>query len=260
MKKNCDESQKNLIVEYIKILKNNLSISINIHPPSLVNLLQDERIRYLNLNDNLRANAIINYDKELIAKRKGLDYLLFGIDGDKLNSGALNLGNIGLISYGSVCVFLKFDDNIKKNISFLEDNPFNYINYSSESFNFSLPYGSKALWYTVHKLAIIKHKNDFLCDKKLTEFELSNLVLSSNGNKKNDRFIEAQIYQQITRSSISKIIISLSACRKNRAEGIIGKIEEHSKKLLEHYAKSCQQMISDQLELFLPDVTFEVIK
>lgn len=257
---NCEECQKDLIFEYMRTLKNNISISINVHPPSLVNILQDERIRLVNLHDNLRANAMINYDKDLIAKRKGLDNLVFEVDGDKLNFGAVNLGNIGLVSYGAACVFLKSDDKLKKNASFLENNLFNYIKYSLPAIDLRIPFGVRSLWHTVHKLAVVKHESDFLNSKKLTYPELTNLILSSDGNKNNDRFIEAQIYPPITRSSISKITLSRSHCRSIKANGLVGKTAEHSKNILREYAESYSQMISSQLKLHLPDVTFEEIE
>ena len=202
--RNCEECQKNLIDVCVQTVKKNISVSVNLWPESLLNILQDERIRYTNLHDNLRANAVNYDDKVAIAKREGVDKLGFGVDGDKLNSGAVNLGNVGLVSYGAVCVFLKSDDKLKKYISFLEDNSFNYIKYSPPTVDFRIPSGVRALWHTVHKLIVVKHRNDFL-NKKLTCIELANLILVSNGDKKKDRFIEAQIYSDVTRSSISKI-------------------------------------------------------
>src|ERR1019366_2578442 len=91
-----DPSLWNLMAHAEYLIEANAGVSFNIHPESLVSILQDDRLRYLNLHDNLRARAILDYPRELAAKRKGIDMLAFGPDGEKLNFGALNLGTIGL--------------------------------------------------------------------------------------------------------------------------------------------------------------------
>ena len=80
----------------------------------------------LNLNDKLRAGVMLTYPPDLAAKRLGIEKLLFGPDGDHLVYGALNLGNIGLFSYGACCVFLATKP-IEPMLSFLEENSFSYL-------------------------------------------------------------------------------------------------------------------------------------
>ena len=70
------------IKKALDIVELNRSISINIPPGTLVNILQDDRLRYVNLHDNLRARAILDYPPDWAAKRTGIDNLAFGGDGD----------------------------------------------------------------------------------------------------------------------------------------------------------------------------------
>jgi hypothetical protein len=81
-----------------RVIRKHFAVSINVHPEALVNFLRSPKIRYLNLHDNLGAGAVIDYDRDLAATRLGVDTVLFGDDGKKLNFGAINLGTIGLYS------------------------------------------------------------------------------------------------------------------------------------------------------------------
>jgi len=256
-KEDCDEEKKKKLKKFVKIFKDNLSISINLHSGSLINFLQNERIPYLNLYDNIKAK--VEYDPELIAKRRAMDNLLFGKDCENLIHSAINLGNIGLVSYGAACIFLKLDENVKKNTSFIEQNSFDYINSSSTATNITIPPGIRALWNTVHKLAVVKHQKELKNNSNLSYKELSNLILFSDGEKKNDRFIEALILQPITRKSVSRIIYSPYHDRIINAKGLLGKTEKHNRKILEDLSNSAEKLISSQIELFLPEVTFEVV-
>ncbi|OEC87658.1 MULTISPECIES: hypothetical protein [Methanobacterium] len=195
--------KKHYCDELIKFLEENISVSINMRPESLINILSDPRIRYVNLHDNIRAKAIENLDSRIIAKRLMVDSV-FGIDGDKINYGALNLGTIGLISYGKCCVFLK-NEEISNRVSFLEENSFSYVKGSWPSINLSIPYGIRALWHTVAILTLVKHHKEFL-SSKLNKEVISNMILFSEVNRKSDRYIEAQICPPIILSTIDKVL------------------------------------------------------
>lgn len=238
----CKKSMKNSkdlkrLNYYKRRLQKSISISINVHPETLVNLLQDERIKYTNLHENLRANAITKYDSELAAKRRGIDNLVFGADGEKLNYGAVNLGTLGLYSYGACCIFLK-DREIKNRVSFLEENSFNYLTQSGPTIQLNIPQGSRALWPKAHVLSTVKHCKDLLKNKRWSNSELKKLILFSNGEKKTDRFIEAQIYPPISLGCFKKIMYNPNYSRQIKDKKIVGKTAVISRKILAEYFKS----------------------
>jgi len=178
-------------------------VSINVHPEALLSMLQDDRIRYINLHDSLRANMVVDYDPELAAKRRGIDSLAFGSAGEKVTYGAVNLGTHGLVSYGSVCIFLR-DSAIQFRTSFLEENSFSYVSGQPPSIKLDLSAALRAVWETVHKLAFVKHFRDIISGK-ITPARIAGFVLVSTGDKHTDRFIEAQIYPPITSKHFAKI-------------------------------------------------------
>ena len=192
------------LTRFMNAVQDRIAVSINMRPESLLSLLVDPKIRYGNLHDHLRADLIIDYDENLLAKRLGVDSFGFGLSGTKLTYGALNLGNMGLISYGEACVILKSDPDITCRISFLEENSFSYAHGNSPPFAFDAGMASRALWETVSLLAFVKHSQDLL-NNEIGKSQLPDLVLSSAGDKRTDRFIEAQIFPPITLNHIAKI-------------------------------------------------------
>lgn len=244
--------------KYAQIVTDNLSISINLRVASLINLIADDRIRYVNLHDNLRADAIPDYDKELANKRSVIDGMAFKYHGQKLNFGAANLGNnTGLISYGEVCIILKSAE-IKSRASFLENNAFSYYSESGGKISFNIPAGARALWDLVYKLAIIKHTADFFGVDELTCDQISKRLLQSTGDKSTDQFIEAQIFPPITRATISKIIVNMKAWREVNDDGLVGKTEEHVREVSSR-AQNFINYFHDQIKGTVPKVELEVV-
>lgn len=254
-----DELMETRLHKYVRILRDNLSVSINLHPESLINFMHDERIRYVNLHDNLRANAIPGYDKELASKRSAIDEMAFKYDGQRLNFGAVNLGdNVGLISYGAACIILRSED-IKNRVSFLENNVFSYYNESGGAISFNIPSGSRALWDTVPKLAIIKLNTALFEPAEITCEELSSLLLLSEGDKATDRYIEAQIFPPIHRATISKIVLSMNAWRQVNATGLVGKTAQHMQELIAKRWQNFLNYMNDEVEDNLPGVEMQVM-
>lgn len=255
-----EDIRKARLENYERELSEHLSVSINLRASSLINFLSDERIRFVNLHDNLRADAIPDYDKELANKRMVIDGMAFKSDGPKLNLGAVNLGsNTGLISYGEVCIILK-SAQIKDRASFLENNSFSYYHESGAEISFHIPAGSRALWHSMFELAIVKHKNDLFGSDELTLEQISNLLLESTGDKNTDRFIEVQIFPPIMRATIHKVIVNMKAWRKSADKnGLIGKTEQHLQELSER-ALTFVKYFADEVNAELTDVELEVVK
>ena len=253
-----DTLRTNRLARYQQTVCDNLSVSINVRAGSLVNFMSDERIRYVNLHDNLRANAVLNYDKELANKRTVIDGMAFKADGQKLNFGAVNLGNnTGLISYGEVCIILNSDE-IRSRVSFLENNVFSYYSESGGAIRFEIPAGSRALWHSLGELALVKHAADFFGADELSCDQISRLLLHSNGDKATDQYIEAQIFPPITRATISRIIVNLKAWRKVNDKSLVGKTEEHLQELSSR-AKNFIKYFRDEVQDNVPSVPLEFI-
>jgi hypothetical protein len=249
---------KTRLNKYEQILTDNLSVSINLHAASLLNFMSSERMRYVNLHDNLRANVIQGYDKELANKRNVIDGMAFKSDGQKLNFGAVNLGNnTGLTSYGEVCIILNSDE-IKSRVSFLEDNVFTYYSESGAGVSFTIPAGARALWDSVYKLAIVKCTSEFFGAVELTCDQMSKLLLQPTEDKSTDRYIEAQIFPPITRATISKIIVNINAWRKVNDKGLVGKTEEHLQELSSR-AQNFINYFRDEVEDNVPGVDLKVV-
>lgn len=221
---------------YQQLLNDNLAVSINLHPESLINLMSDARLRYVNLHDNLRANVIRDYDKELASKRLAIDVMAFKYNGTQLNFGAVNIGeNVGLLSYGAACMILKSVD-IKCSVSFLENNVFSYYHESGGEISFKIPKGVRALWNSVAELAIIKHTDEFFGCDELNVDRISKILLRSTGNKATDQFIEAQIIADISRATIAKIILNMKTWRKVKDDGLVGETALHMQELMRERA------------------------
>jgi len=230
----------------LHVIELNKAVSINMHPETLVNILQDEKLRYVNLHDNLRARAILDYPPDWAAKRRGIDNLAFGNDGELLTFGALNLGTLGLYSYGACCVFLKSEE-LSDNLSFLERNSFSYCNVEGPAVSFYIPLGVRALWSTVPKLAILKLHEAILATAAADQRMLADLVLKCEGDKSTDEFIEAQIFPPITMTCFKKVLYNPKITRPIRSKGTVGKSAKLSRRLLGEYLKSLEGDIAVEI-------------
>jgi hypothetical protein len=237
LKEPCDKSQRQIIDDCESLIRSQFAVSINMHPHTLLELLQDERVRYVNLHDTRRAGAVIDYSPDAAAKRLGIDKLVFGDDGDKLNFGAVNLGGVGAFSYGAACVFLS-DEKIRYDVSFLENNSFAYVSQSGSAVKLEVPHGVRALWNRVPILVLVKHFRRLCKATAWTGAELARLILFSEGDKKTDNYVEAQIAFPITQRCIKRIVFDPSLDRKANLETLAGQAALVSRNALATLLKS----------------------
>jgi hypothetical protein len=233
----ADSDPQHLYSEFSRLFISLLHVSMNVHPETLLSMLQDERIRYTNLHDNLRANMLLDYDPELAAKRRGIDSLAFGSAGEKVAYGAVNLGNRGLISYGSVCIFLR-NDEIRSRTSFLQENSFSFVKGEFPTITFDLSTALRAVWDTVDRLAFVKHFAQ-IASGDIDPKQVADIVLVSTGDKQSDRFIEAQIYPPITIRHFARIVYDPTIPRKYGNDRVLKLAAELSDDLLQeglHYS------------------------
>jgi hypothetical protein len=233
-----DGSATAVFQEFSELFSAHFRVSMNVQPETLLSMLQDSRIRYTNLHDNLRANMVLDYDPELAAKRRGIDSLAFGSAGEKVTYGAVNLGNRGLVSYGSVCIFLR-GDSIQLRTSFLEDNSFRYFSGKLPNIKFDLSAALRAVWDTVNMLVFVKHGRD-INSGEMTVPRLADLILASSGDKYSDRFIEAQIFPPITMEHFQKVVYYPGLDRPRGADRVLSESAALSAELLDeafHYKR-----------------------
>jgi hypothetical protein len=243
--------------KYSELLRANLTISLNLQPEALFNIIFNPGVRITNLHDNLKAQVVQNYDKRLASKRRGIDALAFDYDGERLNFGAVNLdGQVGLVSYGSACLILNSAE-IKCRVSFLENNAFSYYSASGAGKDFHIPRGARALWHTLEKLLMIKHVKELFGTNELTLEEISNVVLRSTGDKSTDQFIEAQIFPPILGGTISKIVLSMKNWRKVNNISLVGKTAQHMQDLL--YQQGFEDHMRGAVQRNLPGVELKVV-
>jgi hypothetical protein len=149
-----------LLKAFRNFIEQNKAVCINMKPEALLNLLSHEKLRYINIHNNLDAGVVDDYDSEKYERRRRVDEFLFGADYKEFVHAALNVGNSGLISYGQCCV-VWHSEHVWEKTSFLEDNSFRY--YVEMPPYMKIPDGSTSLWDMTAELGIVKHVQD-ICD------------------------------------------------------------------------------------------------
>ena len=222
-------------------------------------MLQDPRIRYLNLHDNLKARVVPDYDPELAALRIAADYFTFGSAGGKIVYGAVNLGGPGLVSYGSVCMLIRNKD-IQLGTSFLEGNTFSYLTGTPPNAVLDLSRALRAVWDTLLILAVVKHLGE-ICSPGAAKTTLADILLKSSGDKRTDRFIEAQVYPDITVRNVERVTYSPAHSRRRGKDPLLNSSLDIGEQLLDlaankkdlHYQDLGQPGISIPLDVWPPD-------
>lgn len=227
-----------------------MRVSINMRPESLINLLSDPRTAYVNLHGNRLAGAVVDPNRYKDNKRLAFDLLAFGPDGEKIRFGALSLGGPGLFSYGTACVILKHEEALNRRISFLEENSFSYFQNDPPGVRVEVPVGVRALWPDAPTLAVLKHERDLVNQRRWSLEQLGDLILHCEGDKRTDRYIEAQIGPPLTLENIEKIAYIPDAySSRGTGTGREGEMAEHSRDLAEWLSSSAR----------LARIEFEVI-
>ena len=231
----ASEAASPVLAHCQELIQQSAGVSINMPRSVLEQMLRTPKVRYINHHDVLRADMKTDVDRENKAKREGMDALLYGDDGKKLNFGALNLGSLGVYSYGEACVFLK-EDGVRDRTSFMETNTYGYHKDGGDGVDILIEVlsGSRALWDTVGMLAVVKHEKDLLRNTgEWTLPRLAEVLIQCEGDKNTDRYVEAQIYPPITSEHIRRVRLDPSKARGPAAGGLIGEIEKYEREVAE---------------------------
>lgn len=161
-------------------------------------------------------------------KRSTVDSILFGSEIDVVFA-ALSVDESGLGSYGDVTVVLK-TGSIEKRTSALETNSFFFIESLQKTgwtIDRPVPPGHMCQWSDNFELVACKLSPVLKKGMKTEEF--SKLILTSQGSRSTDEFIELHIYGKIASGTVEKIKIPLSLTKKFEPRQLL-QLKEMSKR------------------------------
>jgi hypothetical protein len=190
------------INKFESFFENNVEVIINLHLPVLAALIKDKTYKNYHraVQDGERLIASLHDDQ----KRNVIDSILYGSYGRDMVYAALTLNNKGLISYGR-CSIIIDEDAIKFRTSILEENSYDFVKTHKLNLeNLNIPLGYRSKWDNKTQLVVSKlHKSITTEDEK----DFCNLVLSSDGGKHTDKFIEVHIYKEVSILTFKQIYV-----------------------------------------------------
>ena len=135
--------------------------------------------------------------------RAMVDAALFGSYGYNINFAALAINHIGLVSYGAFSIKLA-RARIENMASLLEENSYDFVEKASNTvMNPQLPKGFISDWQNKHKLVVAKLHPE-VTDVTLSE-NFARILLHSNSNRWEDRFVEVHIWGALTVDAIESV-------------------------------------------------------
>ena len=135
-------------------------------------------------------------------QRRATEALLFGVYASEIRYAALALDGKGLISYGSCSVTIS-DVTPAACATVLEENSYTFVRRYRLIPGEDIPPGFRALWEDRHKLAVAKLADQV--KKGTREDGFPRLLLYSDGDRQNDRFLEAHLYGPFDRQSVEAV-------------------------------------------------------
>lgn len=123
------------------------------------------------------------------------------------------------MSYGSVCMLIRNKD-IQLGTSFLEGNTFSYLTGTPPNGVLDLSRALRAVWDTLLILAVVKHLGE-ICSPGAAKTALADILLKSSGDKRTDRFIEAQVYPDITVRNVERVTYSPAHSRRRGKDPLL---------------------------------------
>lgn len=134
--------------------------------------------------------------------RKTVGAMLYGHKAKEIRYAALSLDGGGLTSYGPYTIRLR-EIAIMERATLLEDNSYQFISTHDIKPGGDIPPGYTATWKERHKLAVAKLADEI--HSGTAEQEHPKILLSSEGNRGTDRFIEVHIYGGFDNNAIESV-------------------------------------------------------
>lgn len=170
-----------------------------------------------------RKVAELNNDRQ----RSSTEGLLFGSMAPHIVYAALTFNGQGLISYG-ICAMLMKDITMRNKASVLEENSYRFVRQHKILAGDAPPAGFWADWQNRQLLAVAK----LAAMIRPGTQDFTSLLLSSNGNRDQDEFIEVHIYDTFDKQAIAKLALprkkSKDALENAQLKGIIDYAKHHN--------------------------------
>jgi hypothetical protein len=187
---------------FVQHVKSNSNAVMNISAQLLDDFLSGDNTLMSNYvlqtNSQTRKSAKRDDDRQ----RRATEGLLFGVYGEQIRYAALSLEQKGLHSYGRCCIALA-DVTMQHFATVMEENSYDFVANHRILPQDNIPLGYRASWTDRHLLATAKLAAKITANEQ----DLSELLLSCDGNRDNDKFMEVHIYGAFDNQSIVKISI-----------------------------------------------------
>ena len=157
---------------------------------------------YSNYTNLVRGKCRIPASFKDDSKRRSVQDILFGGYGENIIYAVLSLDGSGLKSYGEYTIWLK-EDKIEHRTTLLEENSYHFVIKHKILPGENIPLGYMSIWKDRHKLAIAKLGHRIF--PNISEKEYANVLLSSEGNRDTDDFIEVHIFGALTNKAIEAV-------------------------------------------------------
>jgi hypothetical protein len=163
-------------------------------------------------------------------KRLGVEGFLFGSFGKDIVYAALSADGYGLESYGEMHVTLS-EATIEQRSSLMEVNSFFFFQEHALAIaQGNPPLGYRSNWGDRAKLGVAKLAGKL--ESSMDDAKLNALILSSDGDRSHDNFIEIHIFESFDNGAIAKISCRPAPPKQKREANLVRrKIEELAKSL-----------------------------
>jgi hypothetical protein len=177
------------------------AVVVNMPEGIASDLLENERTLYAPyaqlVHASVRAPAAFEDDR----RRLAVDSIIYGKYGEQIVFGALSLDGWGPSSYGEAHAEL-LESTIAYRSSVLEENSYSFVQKHNLVAGMELPVGFLASWDQRDKLIVCKVSSQLMASPQV---DPSQLIMSSDGNRAAETFLEVHTYGTFNRQAISKI-------------------------------------------------------
>ena len=193
-----------------KVLQSQAVINVNID--YLYTFIKNDKALYstycLQVEGEVRKSASARDDIE----RLTIESMIFGDYGKNIRYAALSVDGAGLKSYGAYTIILK-EVAIENRATLLEDNSYHFIKKHDLQLGNAFPLGYRCTWQKRNQLAVAKLEEHITANT--SEKEYVKILLSGNGKRETDEFIEVHIYGPFDNKAIANVKGKTSFARKD---------------------------------------------
>lgn len=202
-------------------VKSNSKAVINVSAKMLDDFLSGKQALMSNYNLQTASESRKTAKKYDDLQRCGSEGTLFGKYANEIRYGAISLDRNGLTSYGECCITLS-DITMQNSATVMEENSYTFIRKHKLFPGDKIPAGYCSTWANRHLLATAK-----IVDNIDSGQSFNKLLLSCDGDRQNDEFMEVHIYGAFDNQAIDGIAIPKLKKEKTLAK----RIKNHAKNL-----------------------------